>query len=108
VQVDVGRRAVVHQRPHDLQAVPGRGPRHRLGTAQVVAPWRRLADSPSDTLAHAAQAAIRGAGVVGLEVLEVARGKSHVERRAQAVAVVGAFEPAHPEGLEGRTAGALA
>ena len=84
-------------------------PQHRF-TFRAMAAQHEIVVDALDAVAagHAAQAAIHGAGVVGVEVLEVARGASHVERRAQAVAVVGAFEAAHPEGLEGRTAGALA
>ena len=101
-QAHVGRRAVVHQRPLDLQAAALGGARAAQRAREVVAPRRRLGEPPADALAHRAQAEPRGGLVVLLDVVGVAVGPHHVERLRVQVDVVGALEAAHPERAEGR------
>jgi hypothetical protein len=99
-QVDVGRRAVMHQGPNDLQAVAARRLRDALDAREVEAAGRLFGQAPADALAHRAQTECGGPFVVLVEAVEVAVGARHVERRAAAVQVVGTLVAAHPERTE--------
>ena len=109
-------RAVVHQRPHHLQAVArgGVGKSHHAAEVEAIVARQtkppgqaRLGQPPSNTFADRADAERGEAGVVGVEVAVVAAESDHVEPLAAAVDVIGAFEPRHPERAVGRAGGAV-
>ncbi|RZL42915.1 MAG: hypothetical protein EOP72_03990 [Variovorax sp.] len=93
------RPAVVHQRPDDLDAVPGGAARLRLDDAPAdVATF--VDQSPAGAFPHRADAARGQCGVVLVQVGVVAIARIRIERLAEAVDVIGALEAADPEALE--------
>ena len=100
VQAQVGRCAVVHQGPDHLQAMAFGALRDAPCARKVPLARSALGQTPTDALAHAAQAARGGVRIVLVEAAHVGVAVGHVERQTVGIDMVGALVATHPERTE--------